>query len=62
MKDESRAIVAYLAGMPEVSAGRGCLRFRDRQRLPLADLAQVVRNALAPGRALLAREIAKRRR
>jgi len=55
-------IAGFRARHPEVEAGRGCLRFRDRQRLPLADLAQVVRNALAPGRALLARELASRRR
>ena len=54
-------IAGFRARHPEVAAGRGCLRFRDRQRLPLADLAQVVRNALAPGRALLAREAAARR-
>jgi len=55
-------IAGFRARHPEVEAGRGCLRFRDRQRLPLADLAQVVKNALAPGRALLARELASRRR
>jgi hypothetical protein len=54
-------IAGFRARHPEVEAGRGCLRFRDSQRLPLADLAQVVRNALAPGRALLAREAARRR-
>jgi len=54
-------IAGFRARHPEIEAGRGCLRFRDRQRLPLADLAQVVRNALAPGRALLAREQAGRR-
>lgn len=54
-------IAGFRARHPEVEAGRGCLRFRDRQRLPLADLALVVRNALAPGRALLARELAGRR-
>jgi uncharacterized protein YdhG (YjbR/CyaY superfamily) len=55
-------IAGYLARHPEVQAGLGCLRFRDHQRLPLADLAQVVKNALAPSRAILAREVAKRRR
>ena len=49
-------IAGFRARHPEVSAGRGCLRFRDFQRLPLADLAQVVKNALAPGRAILSRE------
>lgn len=49
-------IAGFRARHPEVSAGKGCLRFRDPQRLPLADLAQVVKNALAPGRAILARE------
>ncbi|HJS37096.1 MAG TPA: DUF1801 domain-containing protein [Burkholderiales bacterium] len=49
-------IAGFRARHPEVSAGKGCLRFRDSQRLPLADLAQVVKNALAPGRAILARE------
>lgn len=55
-------IAGFRAQHPEVQAGLGCLRFRDSQRLPLADLAQVVRNALAPPRAVLARELAKRRR
>ena len=54
-------IAGFRARHPEVAAGRTCLRFRDSQRLPLADLAQVVRNALAPGRAILARESARRR-
>jgi uncharacterized protein YdhG (YjbR/CyaY superfamily) len=54
-------IAGFRARHPEVDAGRGCLRFRDRERLPLADLAQVVRNALAPGRAILAREASARR-
>jgi len=49
-------IAGFRARHPEVSAGRGCLRFRDPQRLALADLAQVVKNALAPSRAILARE------
>jgi uncharacterized protein YdhG (YjbR/CyaY superfamily) len=48
-------IAAFRARHPEVDAGKGCLRFRDSQRLPLADLAQVVRRALAP-------ELARRRR
>lgn len=52
-------IAGFRARHPEVEAGKGCLRFRDNQRLPLADLAQVVKNALAPGRGLLAREVAK---
>ena len=55
-------IAGFRARHPEVRSGRGCLRFRDGQRLPLADLAQVVRNALAPSRAILARELARRRR
>jgi uncharacterized protein YdhG (YjbR/CyaY superfamily) len=49
-------IAGFCARHPEVSAGKGCLRFRDPQRLPLGDLAQVVKNALAPGRAILSRE------
>lgn len=49
-------IAGFRARHPEVRAGKGCLQFRDSQRLPLADLAQVVKNALAPGRAILARE------
>jgi uncharacterized protein YdhG (YjbR/CyaY superfamily) len=48
-------IAGFRARHPEVDAGKGCLRFGDRQRLPLADLAQVVRAALAP-------ELARRRR
>jgi len=55
-------IAGFRARHPEVQGGLGCLRFRDSQRLPLADLAQVVRSALAPSRAMLAREVAKRRR
>jgi uncharacterized protein YdhG (YjbR/CyaY superfamily) len=55
-------IAGFRARHPEVDAGKGCLRFRDGERLPLGDLAQVVRNALAPGRAILARELARRRR
>ena len=54
-------VAGFRARHPEVAAGRGCLRFLDSQRLPLADLAQVVKNALAPGRAILAREAARRR-
>ena len=48
-------IAGFRARHPEVDGGEGCLRFRDSQRLPLADLAQVVRRALAP-------ELARRRR
>jgi uncharacterized protein YdhG (YjbR/CyaY superfamily) len=48
-------IAGFRARHPEVDAGKGCLRFRDSERLPLADLAQVVRRALAP-------ELARRRR
>jgi uncharacterized protein YdhG (YjbR/CyaY superfamily) len=48
-------IAGFRARHPEVDAGKGCLRFRDGQRLPLADLAAVVRQALAP-------ELARRRR
>jgi hypothetical protein len=55
-------IAGFRARHPEVRGGLGCLRLRDSQRLPLADLGQVVRNALAPSRAILAREVAKRRR
>ncbi len=55
-------IAGFRARHPEVQGGLGCLRFRDSQRLPLADLAQVVRTALVPSRAILAREVAKRRR
>lgn len=55
-------IAAFRAKHPEVAGALGCLRFRDSQRLPLADLAQVVRNALAPGRPLRARELARGRR
>lgn len=57
----AQRIASFRARHPEVAAGRGCLRFRDSQRLPLADLAQVVRNALAPGQAILAREASRRR-
>lgn len=53
-------IAGFRAHHPEIEAGAGCLRFRDSARLPLADLAQVVKNALAPGRAILSREAAGR--
>ncbi len=49
-------IAGFRARHPEVDAGKGCLRFGEGERLPLGDLAQVVKNALAPGRAILARE------
>ena len=55
-------IAGFRARHARAQRGLACLRFRDSQRLPLADLAQVVRSALAPSRALLAREVAKRRR
>jgi uncharacterized protein YdhG (YjbR/CyaY superfamily) len=55
-------IAGFRTRHPEVQAARGSLMFRDGERLPLADLTQVVKNALAPGRALLARELARRRR
>ena len=55
-------IAGFRAKHPEVKGALGSLRFRDSQRLSLADLAQVVRNALAPSRPLLARELARRRR
>ena len=55
-------IAGFRARHPAVDAGKGCLRFRDGERLPLRDLARVVRNALAPGRAIRARELARRRR
>lgn len=48
-------IAGFRARHPEVDAGKGCLRFRDGERLPLADLAQVVKSALAP-------DLARRRR
>jgi uncharacterized protein YdhG (YjbR/CyaY superfamily) len=54
-------IASFRAHHPGIEASAGCLRFRDSARLPLADLAQVVKNALAPGRAILARELARRR-
>src|SRR5512139_134625 len=31
-------IAGFRARHPEIETGRGCLRFRDSQRLPLADL------------------------
>lgn len=55
-------IAGFCNRHPEVQGRLGSLRFRDSQRLPLADLAQVVRNALVPSRSILAREVAKRRR
>jgi len=55
-------IAGFRARHPEVKGALGSLRFGDGQRLPLADLAQVVRNALAPSRPLLARELARGRR
>jgi len=49
-------IAGFRARHPEIDAGKGCLRFRDSQRLPVGELAKVVKNALAPSRAILARE------
>jgi uncharacterized protein YdhG (YjbR/CyaY superfamily) len=55
-------IAGFRARHSEVQGEGGCLQFRDSQRLPLADLAQVVKAALVPSRAILAREVAKGRR
>jgi uncharacterized protein YdhG (YjbR/CyaY superfamily) len=55
-------VAGFRARHARVQGARGCLRFRDGERLPLADLAQVVKSALAPSRAMLAREVAKGRR
>lgn len=44
----TQCIVAFRAKHPGVQAGAGWLKFRDQDEFPLADLAHVVRAALAP--------------
>jgi uncharacterized protein YdhG (YjbR/CyaY superfamily) len=39
-------IAAFTAKHPDINAGKGCLRFRDRDELPLADLKAVIRRAM----------------
>lgn len=39
-------IAEFRARHPAIGAGTGCLNFRDRDEIPLGDLAQVIRNAL----------------
>lgn len=41
---------------PAHRCGVGCIHFRDQDPFPLSDIETVVRNALAPGRAIQARE------
>lgn len=49
-------IAGFRAANPEIPTGVGCLNFRDKDDFPLKDLERVIRNALAPGAALLKRE------
>lgn len=53
-------IAAFKHKRPDVRSGVGCLNFRDRDVFAAADLRLVVKDALAPGKALLERERAVR--
>ncbi len=53
-------IAQFKSQHPQVSTGSGCLKLRDRDKLPIEDLERVVANALAPPDALLQRETALR--
>jgi len=55
-------IAAFRQRRPEVKCGVGCLNFRDNDAFNAADLRVLVREALAPGKAVLAREQAARAR
>ncbi len=39
-------IAEFRARHPAIRTGTGCINFRDRDEIPLDDLAQVIRNAL----------------
>lgn len=39
-------IAGFRARHPAIKTGTGCINFRDRDEIPLDDLAQVIRNAL----------------
>ena len=39
-------IAEFRARHPAIPTGTGCINFRDRDEIPLDDLAQVIRNAL----------------
>lgn len=39
-------IAEFRASHPAIRTGTGCINFRDRDEIPLDDLAQVIRNAL----------------
>ncbi len=39
-------IAEFRARHPAIKTGTGCINFRDRDEIPLDDLARVVRNAL----------------
>ncbi len=51
-------IAVFRRKRPDVPAGVGCLNFRDADVFIAAQLQAVIRAALAPGKALLARELA----
>lgn len=42
----STVIQSYLVKHPEIDAGKGCLRFRDTQKVVIADLRLVIQAAL----------------
>ena len=39
-------IEAFKMNNPEIKTGKGCLNFRDRDELPLADIKRVVKHAI----------------
>jgi uncharacterized protein YdhG (YjbR/CyaY superfamily) len=53
-------LLRFRSRHPEVKGGKGCLNFRDADAFPVADLALVVRDALAPTADIRARELAAR--
>ena len=43
-------IAEFKARHPGIKTGKGCINFRDRDPLPLEDIAQVVRHAIERGK------------
>lgn len=56
----SERITAFKRKRPEVKSGVGCLNFRDSDTFTASELRAVVKEALAPSAAILAREHAAR--
>jgi hypothetical protein len=56
----SERIAAFRKNRPDVKSGVGCLNFRDQDAFVAAELRLVVKDALAPSAAILARERAAR--